>query len=51
MLFFCILREYSFYPSFIREEMSMKLMEIFDVPTQETHIPVPYVIAEAGVNH
>ena len=31
--------------------MSMKLMEIFDVPTQETHIPVPYVIAEAGVNH
>ena len=29
----------------------MKLMEIFDVPTQETSIPVPYVIAEAGVNH
>ena len=29
----------------------MKLMEIFDVPTPETHIPVPYVIAEAGVNH
>ena len=29
----------------------MKLMEIFDVPAQETSIPVPYVIAEAGVNH
>ena len=29
----------------------MKLMEIFDVPTPETSIPVPYVIAEAGVNH
>ena len=29
----------------------MKLMEIFDVPTPEASIPVPHVIAEAGVNH
>ena len=31
--------------------MSMKLIDIFDVPAPETRIPVPYVIAEAGVNH
>ena len=29
----------------------MKLIDIFDVPAPETRIPVPYVIAEAGVNH
>ena len=29
----------------------MKLMDIFAVPAPETRIPVPYVIAEAGVNH
>ncbi|MDD4701559.1 MAG: N-acetylneuraminate synthase family protein [Desulfovibrio sp.] len=29
----------------------MKLTDIFAVPTPETRIPVPYVIAEAGVNH
>lgn len=29
----------------------MKLMDIFDIPTPETRIPMPYVIAEAGVNH
>ncbi|WP_394027160.1 N-acetylneuraminate synthase family protein [Desulfovibrio falkowii] len=29
----------------------MKLMDIFAVPAPEVCIPVPYVIAEAGVNH
>lgn len=29
----------------------MTLAEIFAVPAPETHIPMPYVIAEAGVNH
>ncbi len=29
----------------------MKITDIFAVPAQENRIPVPYVIAEAGVNH
>ncbi len=29
----------------------MKITDIFDIPVPENHIPVPYVIAEAGVNH
>lgn len=29
----------------------MKLTDIFAAPVPETRIPLPYVIAEAGVNH
>ena len=29
----------------------MKITDIFDIPAPEKRIPVPYVIAEAGVNH
>ena len=29
----------------------MKITDIFTAPARETHIPIPYVIAEAGVNH
>ena len=29
----------------------MNLLQLFDVPAPEKTIPVPYVIAEAGVNH
>ena len=29
----------------------MKIADIFDIPAPEQRIPVPYVIAEAGVNH
>lgn len=29
----------------------MNITDIFTAPARETHIPMPYVIAEAGVNH
>lgn len=29
----------------------MEIREIFDIPLREKRIPLPYVIAEAGVNH
>ena len=50
-LFFCAPSEYNTRFIRKREEIRMKIADIFDIPAPEQRIPVPYVIAEAGVNH
>ena len=50
-LFFCNAWAYAAASYAHNKEADMKLADVFDLPRQETVIPRPYIIAEAGVNH
>lgn len=50
-LSFCSTWAYAAASHAHNKEADMKLADVFDLPRQETVIPRPYIIAEAGVNH